>query len=193
MFRLTLIPFFLVFATLFFGIVSFVVIRKIKKGFEYTVKKGAELANKQQQKWTEKEQRKKLPDIIQKGFDNFEKLVLSQQSLPDNWRNSLDPIIAKAKEILDEVADGADLNDSTYNKKLNSIRPFFNHSLDALLQFTQKLSTDHAKMDASQIEKARQNITIFKADLLNHQEKLMKANRMDFDVLMDVIKARLKK
>jgi len=193
MFRLTLIPFVLVFGALFFGIISYIVIRKIKQGLQYTVKKGAELANKQQQKWTEKEQRKKLPDILQKAFNQYEQLVDSHASLPTNWKNVLEPVIRQAKEILNEVAEGADINDSTYNKKLNSIRPFFNHSLDALLQFTEKLNSDHAEMDETQIDKARQNITVFKADLLDHQEKLLKAKRFDFDVLMDVIKARLKK
>ena len=193
MFRLTLIPFVLVFGALFFGIISYIVIRKIKKGLQYTVKKGAELASKQQQKWTEKEQRKKLPDILQKAFTQYEQLVESHASLPANWKNVLEPVIKQAKEILNEVAEGADINDSTYNKKLNSIRPFFNHSLDALLQFTEKLNSDHAEMSEAQIDKARQNITVFKADLLDHQEKLLKAKRFDFDVSMDVIKARLKK
>jgi len=197
MFRLTLIPFILIFGALFFGIMSYIVIKKIKKWLEYTVKKGAELASQQQQKWTKKEQRKKLPDILQKGFDQYEKLLSSHASLPLEWKIALDPIIIQAKEIIDDVAEGvegvadAKINDRTHNKKLNSIRPFFNHTLDALLQFTEKLNSDYAQMNESQIDKARQNITVFKADLNNHQEKLLKAKRMDFDVLMDVIKARL--
>lgn len=193
MFRLTLIPFILIFGALFFGIVTYIVIKKIKRGLEFTVKKGTEIVNKQQQKWTEKEQRKKLPDILQKGFDRYEKLIASHAKLPAEWRNPLEPVITQAKAILDEVAEDADLSDSTNNKKLNSIRPFFNHTLDALLQLTEKLNTDHLQMDDIQIKKARENITVFKADLLNHQEKLKKAKHMDFDVLMDVIKARLKK
>jgi len=47
-------------------------------------------------------------------------------------------------------------------------------------------------MSSDEIEKARQNISVFKADLLNHQETLHKVRRFDFDVVMDVIKARLK-
>jgi len=193
MFRFTLIPFILIISALFFGVFSFIVIRKIKKWLSYTIEKGADLANRQQKKWSEKEQRKKLPDILQKGFDRFDKLLSSYNNLPNEWKNSLAPIIKQAKEILDEVAEDADISDSTYNKKLNSIRPFFNHTLDALLLFTEKLNMDYTKMDQAQIDKARQNITVFKADLLSHQEKLLKSRRMDFDVLMDVIKARLKK
>jgi len=196
MFRLTLIPFFLLFGTLFFGIVSFFIIRKIRRVLKATLEKGSELANKQQKNWAKREQRKKLPDILQKGFDQYDKLVVSHDSLPLEWKTALSPLVTESKLILDEVAEGVeqdDKGDSSNNKKLNSIRSFFNHTLDALLQFSEKLNSNHAQMNAEQIEKVRQNITVFKADLLNHQETLLKAKHMDFDVMMDVIKARLKK
>lgn len=196
MFRLTLIPFVLLFGAIIFGILSYLVIRYIKRILSFSLKKGTEFANQQKQKWAEKEQRKKLPDILQKGFDLYDRLETSHAKLPPEWKKSLQPIVDQAKAILDEVAiEGgtASLEDSTNNKKLNSIRPFFNHSLDALVQFTEKLNSDHALMNAEQIEKARQNINVFRADLLKHQETLKKARNMDFDVLMDVIKARLKK
>ena len=48
-------------------------------------------------------------------------------------------------------------------------------------------------MTKAEIEKAQQNITLFKSDLLHHQETLHKVRRFDFDVTMDVIKARLKR
>lgn len=205
MFRLTLLPFVLLFGSLFFGIMSFIIIRKLKRGIEFSLKKGAELANQQQQKWSKKwakkEQRKKLPEILQKGFDQFDQLQISHARLPVEWREATNPLIEQAKAILSEVADDVASNDKNSNgadngldnKKLNIVRSFFNHTLDALLQFSEKLNENHTQMNTEQIEKARQNITIFKADLLGHQETLLKANRMDFDVLMDVIKARLKK
>lgn len=193
MFRLTLIPFVLLFGTLLFGIVSFFIIRKIRRIYKATLEKGSELANKQQKNWAKREKRKKLPDILQKGFDQYDKLVVSYDSLPLEWKTALSPLVIESKLILDEVAEGAEQGDSHNNKKLNSIRSFFNHTLDALLQFSEKLNSNHAQMNAQQIEKARQNITVFKADLLNHQETLLKAKHMDFDVMMDVIKARLKK
>jgi hypothetical protein len=179
------------------AIVIWFIYKKVKKGIGYTVKKGAEIANDQQQKWTEKEQRKKLPDILQKGFNDYDKIYTTTISLPEEWRLSIMPIVTKSKEILDEVAlefEGFDekAKPKEQNKKLNSIRSFFIHSLDALLQFVEKLSSDHQKMSADEIDKARQNINVFKADLLSHQETLHKVRRFDFDVVMDVIKARLK-
>lgn len=196
MFRLTFLPIVLILGTLFFGIFSFLIIRKIKKGIEVTVKKGTELASKQQKKWSKKDQLKKLPEILQKGFDRYEKLLTSHEKLPSEWREPLRPLVEGAKFILDDVADTIDLNDAERtesNKKLNSIRPFFNHTLDALLQFSEKIKSDHEQMDDVQRDKVRQNIAVFKADLLQHRETLLKTQRMDFDVLMDVIKARLKK
>ncbi len=201
MLRLALIPFVSIILLLLTSIVIWLVYKKVKKGIGYTLKKGAEIANDQQQKWTEREQRKKLPEILQKGFSDYDKIYTTTTSLPEEWHLSLRLIVQKAKDILDEVAlefensnNNADekTKPSEQNKKLNSIRSFFIHSLDALLQFVEKLGSDHQKMSVDEIDKARQNINVFKADLLNHQETLHKVRRFDFDVVMDVIKARLK-
>ncbi len=197
MLRIALFPFVLLILLLLSIIVIWFIYKKVKKGIGYTVKKGAEIANDQQQKWTEKEQRKKLPEILQKGFSDYDKIYTTTMSLPEEWRLSIIPIVNKSKDILDEVAvEFESVDESTkpneQNKKLNSIRSFFIHSLDALLQFVEKLGSDHQKMSDDEIDKARQNINVFKADLLNHQETLHKVRRFDFDVVMDVIKARLK-
>jgi len=197
MLRIALIPFVLLILSLLSAIVIWFIYRKVKKGIGYTMKKGAEIASDQQQKWTEKEQRKKFPEILQKGFSDYEEIYTMTVSLPEEWHLSILPIVHTAKDILDEVALEFESFDekkkpSEQNKKLNSIRSFFIHSLDALQQFVEKLSSDHSKMNVDEIEKARQNINVFKADLLSHQETLHKVRRFDFDVVMDVIKARLK-
>lgn len=197
MLRLALIPFVLIILFLLSAIVIWFVYKKVKRGIGYTMKKGAEIASDQQQKWTEKGQLKRFPKILQKGFSDYDEIYDTTESLPKEWSLAIMPIVSTAKDILDEVAlefDGADAQAqlNKENKKLNSIRGFFIHSLDALLQFVEKLSSDHHKMSTDEIEKARQNINVFKADLLRHQETLHKVRRLDFDVVMDVIKARLK-
>jgi len=197
MIRLALIPFISLIIFFFSVIVVWFIYRKVKRGIGYTMKKGAEIASEQQQKWTEKEQRKKFPEILQKGFSDYEKIVNTTTSLPEEWQLSIMPIVNCAKDILDEVAlefkeENAKSKSNQENRKLNSIRGFFIHSLDALLQFVEKLSSDHHKMAENEVEKARQNINVFKADCLNHKETLHKVRRFDFDVVMDVIKARLK-
>ncbi len=197
MFRFTIIPLILIFGTLFLSIFAYVIIRKIKKGVAKTLELGKKLASEQQQKWSQKDQRKKLPELLQNGLDKFEEIVKIHISLPPEWFNSLNPIVLQAQSILDEITAEAvhelEGEIKTQGKKLNSIRPFFNHSLDALHQFVKKLKSDHTSMDAQEIDKARQNISVFKADLMNHQDTLKKSRKMDFDVLMDVIKARLRK
>ena len=191
MLRFTLIPFVFVITSIVLGFITYFIYQKIKRGIEATYKKGAEIANDQQQKWSKREQRKKLPSIVQKGFDDYDSLSHEQQLLPQEWKQALEPLLVQAKEILDEVS--YELLENNDEKLLNSVRPFFHHSIDALLQFTQKLSNDYKHMSADQIDKARQNITLFQADLLSHQTILQKSRRMSFDVLMEVIKARLKK
>lgn len=201
MLRLMFVPLVLFISLLLTAIVIWIIYKKIKRGFNYSVKKGAEIANEHQQKWTEKGQRKKLPKILRKGFDDYEKIMSISDTLPEQWNQLIDPIATSAKEILDEVAfefsssenKQQPLQNKIQNKKLNSIRPFFIHSLDALLQFVEKLNSDHKTMNADEIEKARENSQIFKADLQSHQQTLHKVRRFDFDVVMDVIKARLKR
>ncbi len=197
MLRLALFPFALLILFLLSAIIIWFVYKKVKKGIGYTMEKGAEIASDQQQKWTKKEQQKRFPSILQKGFSDYDKIYNTTTSLPKEWELSVMPIVKTAKDILDELAlefegDGVQEKINKENKKLNSVRSFFIHSLDALLQFVEKLKSDHHKMIADEIEKARQNINVFKADLLRHQETLHKVRRFDFDVVMDVIKARLK-
>ena len=191
MLRLAFFPVLLFVGLIVLLIIGFILYRKLKQGIAFTYKKGAELANEQQQKWAQKEQQKKLPEILQKGFDQHQQLSQELKRLPQEWQLSLEPLVLQAKEILDEVA--YEVVEENSQKKLDSIRSFFHHSLDALLQFSETLNKDHRQMTAEQLEKARQNINLFKADLLSHQQTLQKARRLDFDVLMDVIKARLKR
>jgi len=209
MLRLTLFPLVLFFGTLILSIVAYFIIKKIRKVIATTLEKGKNIAVEQQKKWgqwEQKEQRKKLPTIIQKGLDDYDEIESEIKRLPDSWAVVVMPITEQAKTILDEVMTEAVVElerVNTKNKqgkssriksqKLNAVRPFFNHSLDALLQFVKKLNSDHATMDDIQVEKARQNITVFKADFDSHEAALKKSRKMDFDVVMDVIKARLKK
>ncbi len=158
--------------------------RAIKGSVSHVVKKGSEIASEQKQKWAKHEQRKKLPDIIQKAYQQMDDIQANLQALPDQWKMPLNPIVEQTQDILYKVSSSPD--------KTDQLRSFFNQTLGALLQLVEKLKTDHAFMDAAQTDKARQNITVIKADLIQHQQKMDKLKRFDFDVVMDVIKARLR-
>ncbi len=189
MFRFALIPIILIFGSILIGLVTFIIYRKIRRGLEFTYQKGSEIANQQQQKWKQKDQLKKQPKIVQKGFEDLKQIETLHVNLPETWKTPLQPLLAKAKDILEEVA----IDPEFENNKLSSMRSFFIHTLDALKQFIQKLISDHKHMSDSEIESARQNINVIKADLLHHQQILHKKRKFDFEVLMDVIKARLRK
>ena len=204
MFNLALIPLFLSVSILLIIIVSYLVYKKIRRGIEFTVKKSTEFASDQQKKWEKKGKQEQQPDILRKGLKTYSDIIIMVKLLPIEWKSVLEPLTAIAKSILDEVEDDSVLVSSSAAEsfstesvhtptKLNRIRPFFNHSLNALLQFTQKINTDYKTMDNKDHEKARQNLNIIKADLLSHQKTLNNARKMDFDITMDVIKARLKK
>lgn len=204
MFRFTLFPFIIIISTLLSGLVTYFFYRTVKRTIVSTYKKGAELAAEKQQQWKDKENRKQFPEMLLKGFETYDNIDRSIEDLPEAWYSQLQPLRTQAKQILDELAFNVESVKAHHknadhkqyeNKKndiINSMRTFFIHTLDALQQFTDKISQDVNHMSDDQITKAQQNIQVLAADLEHHQTLLDKKRKFDFDVLMDVIKARLK-
>ena len=192
MFRFTLIPLILLFGGIIFSLISYAVYRKIKSGVKYTYDKSAEISSQYMDKWRSKEQRKKLPEIVQTGFDDFKIIEDSINKLPPVWQLKLIPLKQKSNQLLSEISQHLIDDEDFERSKLSSLRSFFNHSLDALKQFTQKLLSDHKKLSDAETERAKENIKVIYKDLLHHEKILHKKRKFEFDVLMDVIKARLK-
>ncbi len=199
MFRFTLLPLIIITSTLLFGLITFFVYRKIKKIVSSTYKKSAALAAEKQQQWKDKGNRKQFPDMLQKGFETYDSIAQSVDNLPEGWSTQLKPLTTQTKQILDELAFKVESvkteKKNTEERKsdiVNNMRTFFIHTLDALQQFAEKINQDNNHMSADQITKAKENINVLAADLDHHQKILDKQRKFDFDVLMDVIKARLK-
>lgn len=199
MFRFTLLPLLIIIFTVLFGLISYYIYRKIKKAVLSAYKKSTEIAAEKQQQWKDKENRKHFPDMLQKGFESYEIIAQTTDRLPKEWSSQLKPLTSQTKQILDELAfnvasikeDKKHTNDKR-NNVINNMRTFFIHTLDALKQFVVKISQDADHMSADQKTKAKENIQVLMADLAHHQKILDNKRKFDFDVLMDVIKARLK-
>ena len=206
MLRLTLIPLFFIISTIVIILLAYFLLAKLGSGLNTSFNKSKDLAVKQQRKWhkywqrrqSRKEQKEKLPAIIQKGRKQFDEIERNVEHLPGKWKIKIKPVVNQAKNILDEVTAEAliehDAKKKSHypNERLSSIRPFFNHSLDALLQFVKKLNSNQAYMDEPANNKALQNITAFETDLEHYHAILEKSRKLDFDILMDVINARLR-
>ncbi len=199
MFRFTVFPVLIIVSTLLLGFITFFIYRKIKKIVLSTYKKSAELAAEKQQQWKDKENRKQFPELLQKGFETYDRINQISSKLPAEWSVDLKPLTIQAKQILDELAFNVESikpdKKNTEDKKndvINNMRTFFIHTLDALQQFVEKISQDANYMTEDQIKKAKENIKVLSADLAHHQNILDNKRKFDFDVLMDVIKARLK-
>ena len=191
MFRFTLLPLVFFFGSILLGLIAFYIYRKIKNALLLTYKKSAELAAEKQQEWKDKELRKQFPEMLKNGFEAHDKIEAAISQLPEDWGKLISPLSSQAKQILDEIA----FNVETSKGKdiVNAMRTFFIHTLDALHQFVDKIAADAQLMNAEQIAKAHNNISLLEADLAHHQTILDKKRKFDFDVLMDVIKARLKR
>ena len=192
MFKLALIPFILLFGGIFFFIFAFIVYRKIKRGVKYTYDKGAEISAEYFDKRRNQEIRNKLPTIVQKGLDDYKVIEKTIEDLPPVWQLKLMPLKRKADSLLNEISYHL-INDESFERsKFNSVRSFFNHTLDTLKQLTLKLKSHHRDLSDADAEKARDNIKLIYEDMLRHEKTLHKSQKFDFDVVMDVIKARLK-
>lgn len=192
MFTLTLIPLILLFIVIMLSLIGYMIYRKIKRGVKYTYDKSTEFSSQYRDKWRSKEQRKKLPEIVQTGFDDYQTIENNINKLPAVWQLKLLPIKQKSNNLLSEISQYL-IDDPDFERsKLTTLRSFFIHSLDALKQFTQKLLSDHKSMSDAETDRAKENIKLIYNDLLHHEKILHKKRKFEFDVLMDVIKARLK-
>jgi len=193
MFRFALIPLFFLFGGLFFSLFAFIVYRKIKRGVKYTIDKSSEISSQYIDKYKSHEQRKQFPKIVQNGFDDYDSIEQSIENLSPIWQLKLLPLKKKANHVLTEISQSL-IEDSNFEqKKLPFIRSFFTQSLDAFKQFASKLQSDQDSLTDDETQKAEENIQLIYDDLLHHEELMRNKRKFEFDVLMDVIKARLKK
>lgn len=158
--------------------------RKIRRGIGDAWDKSVEVANEQQQRWKLREQIKSQPDYIQTGYQQSEQIEHDTQLLPFEWQDKLAPINERMQQVLTiSMSD---------HERAGKVRAFYNTSLPAYATFVGKLKTDHGHLDEHETSKAVANITVFEQDFARYSEQIQQARRFDFDVLMDVIKVRLK-
>lgn len=158
--------------------------RKVKRGIGGAWDKGVETLSEQQQRWKRREQLKSLPEFIQQAHQQSETIEQDTELLPAGWQASLRPLNSAMQTILN-----ISVNDLP---KAEKIRTFYNTSLPAYAGFVAKLRTDHLHLDDEEKQKAVDNLAVFEADFAQYEQRIQAARRFDFDVLMDVIKVRLK-
>jgi len=184
MIRLTLI-FMMLFSLLILLVVGYVAWRKLKKGLGQAWDKSVEAVDDQKQRWKEREQLKSRPDFLQKAWSQVEQIRTDSETLPPEWQALLEPLDESMQSILDLTFGD--------EKRADKVRRFYNTSLPAYASFVAKLRSDHGQLDAAEKQKAVDNLSVFKADFKNYEELIHEARKFDFDVLMDVIKVRLKR
>jgi hypothetical protein len=183
MLRLTLILM-VVIGLLILVVAGYIAYRKVRKGIGNAWDKSVEVANEQQERWKRREQIKSQPDYIQKAHKQSEQVETNTEALPVEWQERLAPLNQSMQEILTiTVGD---------EKRADKVRTFYNTSLPAYASFVAKLRSDNSHLDELETEKAVANIVVFDNDFARYLKKIQQARRFDFDVLMDVIRVRLK-
>ncbi|MCK5918435.1 MAG: hypothetical protein KAG34_08415 [Cocleimonas sp.] len=158
---------------------------KFTRVVTHVVEKGSDAALQQQEKWKLREKRKKLPEEIQKLIIQYEALLESNNGLSEPWQNSMKPVYKALGDIVHILTAAP--------KKMNKVRTLFSVSIPALEKFMTTIKADQKFMSEAETQKAQQNIEVISKDLQQHELILQKSRRFDFDVMMDVIKIRLKR
>lgn len=171
-------------ALLVLVVIIYVVYRKIHRSISNAWDKSAEVVFDQQERWKQREALKKQPEFIQKAYQQSEQTEKDVVELPAEWQSLLEPLTVAMTDILNISISDA--------KRADKVRSFYNTSLPAYAAFVGKLKTDHLHLDAVEKQKAMDNLAVFKADFERYDSSIQQARRFDFDVLMDVIKVRLK-
>ncbi|PID44303.1 MAG: hypothetical protein CSB47_11370 [Proteobacteria bacterium] len=183
MMRLTLILVVLLGLLILLGVI-YVAYRKIREGIGNVWSKGVEVANEQQERWKQREKIKSQPDFVQKAHQQSEQIKYDTKALPAEWQERLTPLNAAMQGVM-----AITISD---DKCAEKVRSFFNTSLPAYAAFVAKLKSDYRHLDEQGTNKAKESLSIFKQDFERYLEQIQQARRFDFDVLMDVIKVRLK-
>jgi vacuolar-type H+-ATPase subunit E/Vma4 len=158
---------------------------KLTHATTQAMQKGSDLVLQQKKKWQQREKRKKLPSELQQLIVQYEALLEANTTLTEPWQQALKPVYTTLGDIVRIL--------TTAPKKRNKVRPLFSVSLPALEKFISTIEADQKFMDDTEIKKAHHNIDVIYKDLQQHENILQKARRFDFDVIMDVIKIRLKR
>ncbi len=158
---------------------------KFSGAVTHVIEKSSDVALEQQEKWKLREKRKKLPSEIQKLIVQYEELLESNDDLSEHWQSAMKPVYKALGDIVHILTAAP--------KKINKVRTLFSVSLPALEKFIATVKTDQKFMDEAETKKAQKNIDVIRKDLQQHELTLQKSRRFDFDVLMDVIKIRLKR
>lgn len=151
----------------------------------HVIEKSSDAASQQQEKWKLRGKRKNLPREIQQLIVQYEKLLESNSDLSKSWQEAMKPAYKTLGDIVHILTAAP--------KKESKIRSLFSVSMPALENFITTIKSDQKFMSDAEIEKAQKNIDIIHKDLQQHELTLQKSRRFDFDVLMDVIKIRLKR
>jgi hypothetical protein len=159
--------------------------RKFAGAVIHAVEKGSNLALEQQERWRQRERRKKLPEEIQTLIVQYEAFLESDDDLSEFWQQWMKPVYQSLGDIVHIL--------TATPKKVNKVRKLFSVSIPALDDFISTVKADQKCMTKIEISKAQQNIDVIREDLQQYERILEKSRRFDFDVLMDVIKIRLKR
>lgn len=165
-------------------VIAYLIYRKIRRSVSAAWDKSAEVVTDQQQRWKQREVLKQQPDFIQKAHQQSEQIENDTAELSPEWQALLAPLNSAMTHILDISIGDA--------KRADKVRTFYNTSLPAYATYVAKLKTDHLHIDSTEKQKAIDNLAVFKADFERYDSSIQQARRFDFDVLMDVIKVRLK-
>lgn len=158
---------------------------KLVKWLRVIMKQGEGALENQKEYWRWKRSRKGKPDYYLKGDEVYSRIRVLRKKLPRSWLNEMQVMTDMSDRLFGLAQESEDHG--------KSFRRFFTVTLPAMESFMKALVEDSSVMEESEEAMARENIAVFERDLQVYFDKGGSSRRLNFHILMEVIKQRLRR
>lgn len=149
------------------------------------MKQGEGAIQNQKEYWRWRRSRKGKPDFYLKGDEVYSRIKMLRKEVPESWLNEMESMSDLSDRLFRLAQESEDHG--------KSFRRFFTVTLPAMESFMAALVKDQSVMGVSEAAMVKDNIAVFERDLQIYFDKGGSSRRMNFHIMMEVIKQRLRR
>ncbi|CAA6801681.1 MAG: Unknown protein [uncultured Thiotrichaceae bacterium] len=158
---------------------------KLIKWLRAIMRQGEGVIESQKEYWRWRRSRKGKPDYYLKGDEVYSRIRVLCKKLPEPWFAETRVMIEMSDKLFRLAQETEDHG--------KPFRRFFTVTLPAMESFMVALVEDRSVMKAAEEAMARKNIAVFERDLQVYFDKGGSSRRLNFHILMEVIRQRLRR
>lgn len=158
---------------------------KLVKWLGRLKKQGEGVVEKQRDYWRWRRSRRGKPGFYLKGHEVYSRIKALRRQLPESWQREMLPMLDMSDELFALAQRVEDHG--------QSFRRFFTVTLPAMESFAAALVEEGLVIKGAEEAMAKENIGVFERDLEVYLDKGSASRRLNFHILMEVIKQRLRR